>query len=481
MKLVRGMRRRLCLLLVSVLLVCSMSASAFAVEKSFTLRLEGRVDGAGAEEVNSILQDSFIRLSGQGQDGRGNLNLEVNLGGKTLLRILIQIGENKLAFSFPDVDTKRYEISAQRIVELIGSQIRTGDGVSLEELAPQMLTGPGIDEEQLAEALAPYMEILSGHFSNCVTMEENVSIRLEKLGKDTLGSLLTYEPGAAQLADVFEALADRMENDEILAQAVENLAEYIESLGGLVSVTPFYTEDPEQSAPGENFRESFQQFPRALRESADSLRKLDPDMTVLRFRIGVSEEEEAVPVPLLVKAEVFDEGASAPPAAFGFESLKEDGTSQACLYLQADDQDIVLKLENTGSASSSQGNLVLSNSGSSLFSAVYNWDLTKRSLIGAPYGTLVVTAAPMILTLITADAKQGETRHRLMITGLEDYSSDEMNGLTLDLITSEQADVEAPSGTVTDISGYDVDQLVELFGGIVEQIAGRIGEELDLM
>ena len=92
-----------------------------------------------------------------------------------------------------------------------------------------------------------------------------------------------------------------------------------------------------------------------------------------------------------------------------------------------------------------------------------------------------MTAAPMILTLITADAKQGETRHRLMITGLEDYSSDEMNGLTLDLITSEQADVEAPSGTVTDISGYDVDQLVELFGGIVEQIAGRIGEELDLM
>ena len=34
MKLVRGMRRRLCLLLVSVLLVCSMSASAFAAEST---------------------------------------------------------------------------------------------------------------------------------------------------------------------------------------------------------------------------------------------------------------------------------------------------------------------------------------------------------------------------------------------------------------------------------------------------------------
>ena len=481
MKLVQGIRRRLCLLLVSVLLVCSMSASVYAAEKSFSLRLEGQMDGEGAEEINSILKDSFIRLSGRGQDGRGVLNLNVNLGGKDLLRILIQIGENKLAFSFPDVDTKRYEISAQRIVELIGSQIRTSDGVSLEEIAPQMLTGPGIDDEQLAEAITPYMEILSEHFGNCVTMEENVPIRLERLGKDAQGSLLTYEPGAAQLADVFEALADRMENDETLAQVAQNLAEYIESMGGLVSVTPFYTEDLEEGTSGENFLESFRQFPRALREAADSLRELDPDMKVLRFRIAVPEDGEAAPVPLLVKAEVFDEGTPAPVAAIGFENLAEEGTSQACLYLSADEQDIVLRLENTGSDSSRQGNLILSNSGSSLFSAVYNWDLTKRSLIGVPYGTLVVTAAPMILTLITADAKQGETRHRLMVTGLQDYSYDSMNGLTFDLITSEQADVEAPSGTVTDISGYDVDQLVVMFGGIAEQIAERVGEELNLM
>jgi len=478
-----GIRKWICMLLALVLTVGSMAPAAVAAEKSFSLRLEAQVEGASVQEINDVLSGSSISLTGRGQDGRGILNLQVDAAGMSLFRLLLQIGENKLAFSLPDVSSKRYEISAQRLAELIGSQIRTDDGVSLEELAPQMLTGPGLEEGELEEALAPYLAMLSEHFENCVRMDENVQISQEKLGNEVAGNLLTYEPGAQQLADLFVSFAEYMETDETLARVVDTLADYVQSLGGLVEVTPFYTEDtdtdPDNAA--ENLRETFRQFPRALREAAGSLQEADPALIPIRFRVGMPVSTEEDIVPILISAELFGEAQSPAEVRFGFESFKDGQARDTCMYATDGQQELVLRMSGSGTESSRQGDLSVLLQGKTLFSTVYNWDMTKRSLIGAPYGTLVVTMAPVILTLITGDAGQGQTRHRLMVTGLEDMTFEEVSGLTVDLITSDQGEAEAPSGTVTDISGFSMDELlnlgVELAGEIAGQISGQLGLE----
>ena len=494
----KGLHKLLCMLMTALLLAGSMATAGMAAEKGFTVRLEGRVQGSEeAEMVNSLLNDSFIELAGSGREDGGILNFEIRFAGNSLLKTLLQFSEAGLAFSFPNLDEHRYEVSGEGIAELLGSVFQTQDGQPVSDILPQFLDGPGFEAGELEEALAPYVSMIGEHLQNNMKIEPDVQVNLEKLGREAQGMLAVYEPDAHQLGAFFEQLADQIDGDEKLAGVVEKLADYIRSLGSLITDSSYYnmySDISELAGAAENGSESeeeymedsrsaadeaadnltafFRDLPDVLREAAGSLAQEEEGTSFFRLSLAVPAEEGAVQIPLLIRFAAL-EGEEETPF-FDFESVAIESGRDSCLYFSDGIESVALYHTDTGSAQSKEGTMYVTSSGETLFRAVYNWDLTRRSLLGVPYGTLVVTMNPMMLALTVTDDGTGGSSHKLQLTGMEEMTYDALSGIALDLKTSGEADVEAPSGTVLDISSFSFEELADQFMPLLEKIAENL-------
>ncbi len=492
----KGLHKLLCLLMTVLLLAGSMTTAGMAAENGFTIRLEGRVQGGEeAEMVNSLLNDSFMELAVSGRDDGGILNYEICFAGKSLFKTLVQASEAGLAFSFPGLDNHRYELSGEGFADLLGSIFQTQDGQPVTEVMPQLFSGPGFDAGELEEALAPYVSLIGEHFQNNMEIEPDVQVSLEKLGKEAQGMLAVYEPDARELGAFFEQLADQVDGDEKLTGVVEKFADYIRSFGSLITDSSYYnlysdiselaggSEDGSDETDGEEYQDEirsaadeaadnlvafFRDLPDMLRETAQSLAQEEEGTGFFRLSLAVSSEENAGSIPLLIRFDVLD--GEEEMTAFDFESMGVDNGRDSCLYVSDGSQDFALHLSDNGGAQNREGTLYITASGQTLFRAVYNWDMTRRSLIGVPYGTLVITMNPMMLALTVTDDGTGGSSHKLQLTGIEQMTYDALSGIAFDLKTSGKADVEAPSGTVLDISSFSLDELGEQFAPLLEKI-----------
>ena len=81
---------------------------------------------------------------------------------------------------------------------------------------------------------------------------------------------------------------------------------------------------------------------------------------------------------------------------------------------------------------------------------------------------------PMMLALTVTDDGTGGSSHKLQLTGMEEMTYDALSGIALDLKTSGEADVEAPSGTVLDISSFSFEELADQFMPLLEKIAENL-------
>ena len=471
----------------SLLLTLSMALSAFSgavYAAGFTATLEGKVMGEGAEEINGMLEGSQIKVAGEAKEDGGVLNAEVVLGGMSIVKLLAKASSEGLQFSFPGADGNCYQISGERLLKLMQSVTSPAGGSPLG-IDSQAFIPPEIDPAKYSEAFGPYMQIFSEHIAANVQTTEDAQIELPRLARAyegtapvVTGMLAVYQPDAQALASLFEALADQADGDEAMLQIIESWAEYIRGFKTLVSSVSGVTGSSPDEVPLDQAADSmvsfFQALPSQLREAAESLKEEGMPEEALKLTVGVDSAGSGLPVIL----EAAIKESENETVVFGLQMLFDETGKNIALYGATESEyseEYMLMIKDQSSGAQARGQVILYVSGAPMGSIEYMLDLTNSSMIGFPYGTCLLSFGPVSLRLTTSDAEngpEGASTHELYINGLGMLTGDQsLDGVDLFLTVSPEAQVEEPSGTITDISDYDMEQLMEVFSGIAGSIA----------
>ena len=462
--------KKLMAMLLTLCMLCMGVFTANVFAAGFNAKVTVSAQGEAAEGIAPMLENSFFQLSGdQGADG-SILNAQLSLSGMDLLRLLLQLKEDSLIVSLPQASETSYSISAQRLQELLGEflnmiQEQSGGTLSLDGIAQQLegLGGLNVSSDEITAAIAPYMQLLSDFITENTQMEENATVELENLGQTVEGvSLAVCQPTDEALVNLFNALADQMENDENLDKVVNAIADYIRSMSSV-----FEMADPGSGATADesanSLISSYEEIPGQLREAAASITENGLNGTIT---LTVANAQDGI---VKVRFEAVKDGEETPDMAMGFETCKDEtGAARVCLYMDNMGQSMKLLTTNTNSGNQVVGTVSLQIDGAEMLNVVYNWDLSQTSMMMVPYGTCVISFQGMSLSLIvTADGNGGDN-HTIQLSGASDMTGG-IDSISINLNTSKDAQVEAPSGEIVDISGYSMDELV----GLVQELAGN--------
>ena len=316
------------LLCVSVLLMSLSAAAVPARKKPMQLTLTVSVSGTEMELYNSILEEAQIRLLfGQSGSGNGLVNAMLTLSGKDLFSCLLELMDEKLAFSFPLAEDARYEMKFEKLIELLGIDELLGlsspdslspaspgesqgqpdsDSPAVPGISGVQALPPAISAEEYLTVLSPYISVIADHLSQCVTSRDKM-IMLDRLDRAERGTLYTCTPDAGTLADILNELADLMEKDEQLDDFVEQWITYIdevENVGSITGVTSMSVEMKPEGNRAELAGDVFKRIPGSRVDSPFWEPPVAPG----------KETQPAYP---------YNNGDAVPAPSYGEESLKD--------------------------------------------------------------------------------------------------------------------------------------------------------------
>ena len=448
--------KRIGKLLAMLLVLCMFCTSAFAGEaaatEGFELKVTASLEGSEAEQAGQFLANSFIKLAAVS----GIFDAQVNFAGMDLLRLLAQTDGDNLTVAMPNVSENSYTISAQRVQELFGEvlemisgQLEQG-GISMDQL--QDLSAPGFDQEEVTAAVAPYMQIFQQFIQENMQAASS-AITLEKLGRTIEnGTLMTVEPDAEAFCGLFTALADQLEKADGITS----------SLGAAEQ-----TDSMELDEAADQLEQGFAQLPSVLRQTVEQIQQNGMGGKLI-LSIGLEGDNL-----VLIRLDVTNEGETEPAVCMGMETYTEEtGMISVALFSDVDGEAYVLLATASQAGGTVTGTLQVSYNGAQMINVVYNWDLTRQSMLMIPYGTCVVTMQGLTLTLVVSDDGAGGNNHMLRLDGLEAMMGEGISAAVVNVNTSTNAEAEAPSGENIDISGYTLEELT----GLAEELAGKYEE-----
>ena len=479
-----------CLLALCLLLACLASGTAFAAEEQtqgvLDLRLTASVEGEDAQEINSVLDSSAIDIAiGADMAGDPVVNVKADGMGMMLFRLLLKIGmkDGTIAFALPDVDGNLYSANLPQMVQNLNveEQLNSIFGDAADQLTA-VSEYPQISAEEYQAAFAPYLQIIGDTASANMTMEENQEIAFKSLSGTAVCDVTVIEPTEEDLINMLEAMADQAEGDAALKNVVVQWADYIRKLEPVLEMTGSSGEEVSADEAADALVQGVDQLPALLRQGAEYIRTEGLNGVQFRFKAAVSPE--GVPKQLTAYA-----GNEEEAYEIGFEYLPEIGNTSWAVYMEQSEygETTMYDLKFSGNSGNDSGllsgtlsaNVTMGDQKMTVADLTYNWNLNNLSVIMVPYGTAILSVsdgyqmARVILT-VGQGAEEGDD-HTLYVTGLDTFTGDSsLTGMKINLHASRQAEVEAPSGTFTDISGYTVEQLGELFTELGNKIVSSL-------
>ena len=458
------LRMLLCAVMTCMLMTgCLMSA--YAAGDGIAFDLSASVTGDDAESINPLLSTAGINITAGTEGENLRLSVKASALGMDLVRSLLEITSDKIAFAFPDIDQSRYEYSTDKLMELIQEspygQILQG------AYGGNQLQGPQIDPEAYIEVLTPYANYLGSFILKRVQIEENAVIAMERLGKEANGSIATLEPTAEDLAELFGTLADMIEQDEALAGIVEQWALSLENIdpATLSAINSILTPELEPEAAAQEIRSAFSQLPENLRETSRMLSENGMQGIVIRLTAAFDES-----MPLKVSFYIENTEISE-YYEFGFEDAPSETGADLILYMENQDEKYGLRVNGTNTTGTIS---VLVNSTPAAV-LTYAFDPAKRSYLGMPSGTCVLNVMGLNIMLIISEGTEEGGDYILQFNGLENvYYSTDVTGLTVKLHIGPSEVPEAPSGTTVDISDYGPEELAQLFQKLANAMADKL-------
>ena len=233
-----------------MLLVCfALSGAAEEAEtnSSKTIRIEG-----GSYSNQTLIPDKegrsvYLRTGSAGKDSLFNISLTDQDQTVWDLRILWNKAEIAFCYGSEENPSKLYRLALSQAEEQTeelteGQEEEITEAESLEEeiteaesSEEEITEAESLEEEQteaefpavetnavrseMQELLAPYGQMIAEHWQECTEVSENQSVILRTLDRTVSEcTLYRYQPSAAQVEAFLNALADRLETDEVLKQ-----------------------------------------------------------------------------------------------------------------------------------------------------------------------------------------------------------------------------------------------------------------------
>ncbi len=395
--------------------------------------------GTDVDLISGIVNDLDLSVRTDASGDSFLLNLDAAISGQEALRALLEITPEKLAFSLPDIENVRYEYDLQKLLPVL---MQAYD--SYQFRTPEELAGPlsGIEADitmdEVTQALWPYVEYLGGELQSATTTQTGV-IELEQLGKTADGTIMTCEPGAGELAAIFNGLADRIENDEQLKALVDKVCASVinpQGLGGvLLNSSASYGADMDLEEIASQLQAGYSELPSILREAAQEVSQQGLGGAYVRLIIGQGQYS---PCKYLLQAgsaemgDVFKAGLELDP----------DGTGLGA-FMETQDQDLAFTFD----ALDSEG-----------FSTTM-------------MATVKVNKVPVLILTFVTDPENGFSEE----FPLRSVSADIMGiGLSVTADTSHAA--EKPAGEVVDLTDYEPEDILEVLQSLGEKIVSGLPE-----
>ena len=478
-------------LLAALLVICLLAAGALSClamaqeqeEKSkpagLELELSGSVQGGAEEEeaVSRILGESRLTLKVQTGPEATLVNLGLDRQETRVVSLLVGFAGGKVSFSLPGVSEKCYEFDPAALASsidlegLIGEMIASG-AFSVPDAG--MLAGPEMDSEEVMQVLLPYFEMISGHVVSHMTQEETV-VELQQLGEQMDGTVYTWQPDEEELTGLLNDLADRIEEDEKLADMIEKTAAYLRSLQGILTVTGTDDDQMDAEEAADSLEQAFTDLPSGMRELARVLEEEGLGEAVIRFTSSVCGGQ-------VVKPTAFA-GEELQSVEAVLERMTGEQEERLCLYFANKDGEheeayrIPAVYGMDGSQIYTRAALEYRQGEETATAALLDsrWDLKKQSEIELPYGALTVDTPQGSFELSVKESDRGGTDHQVSLHAPEGLpGSGAPAGWTICLRSEAGIEPEQPRGEAEDISHYSLEDL----GGLLQELGIGLGTSL---
>ena len=232
-------------------------------------------------------------------------------------------------------------------------------------------------------------------------------------------------------------------------------------------------EDPAGMA--DQLEDGWEKLPGQLRDAAKSLREEGMGDISLTLQWGAASGRQS--------ATLFNLFFGSPSAFYkiGYESTKEGAQSFTDLFFETEDPMAALELSvnNSRNGKISNGVMTFMAGGSVIGSVSYNWDSSRRSELGAPFGTAMLSFGGATALFLVSENNVDGTDHMLRFSGLDRITGDpSFTGFSLTVNSQKGVSLEKPSGTVQDLSDYSLEELQTLGTELVNKITQTFFEVL---
>lgn len=376
------------------------------------------------------------------------INIGMDYMGIKMEVVTLTAEDGRIGFYAPLLDNHYYVMEQEALLGLLADA-----GLDVNKVEEEQKTSLE-NVLKMGTMISKYSNILLS-----VVTDDNVTMEKQTLsinGAEQEYRVYTFRPGARELEDMFTKLLTELKADEELKELCYN------SYTGPGTLTTFYGADLEYDRYFSGGIPSYAEFEsdwnqmmdEALEGAADLARRIaeagfswsaaTDGRRIYRQRLAVDAGE-------LVVYESAGNGKES-----RYDALRlADGEDSAAFYN-----------EFTNSKNEIEGRFSMEISGKEQLSLDYGWNMNERSGLGIPLGRSVLTMDGERIELAVTRNEAGGIDHTLFAS---DYGSTPL----LTVTTSEQpSTARAPRATPVDLSGYTLEELMELWSDILSGASG---------
>ena len=400
--------------------------------------------------VTAVTKDSSIGLKVDASGSSVLANVDLNLMGSPVLDGIFTYDGGTVGFYLPALDDTYYTADLSAMLQKQGMDVDLSK-VSIPEFS-------GAEWTEIATDYAGI--ICSAVNDDNVTKEKKTDFTLERLEADYTGTVYTCDPTAEDIQKMLEDLADHLEEDEKLKEAVCNIAdpEVVNMFARASGNTGFDFES-----------ELDEQLKKAAQELRDGAEEAGKELDEQEFTWTLSvAEDRAKEIRFANKDGVL--------LVIEMDGDPEKEYSQAVWSEMTEDIDTVSSYTKDGSMYTGDATTKTTEGD---VKVTFEYDKEKKSVFGSNYGTYDVTMDALSGTTVhfeVAESENGGADHILRMDNLSSLSEGYVSSGTLTINATESSTAEAPASSVRtqDITNWSTDQLEALLENMARSLEQNV-------
>lgn len=405
----------------------------------------------GGSQYNTYLNGSSVVLKADMNQKHSILNAELNLMGSPVLSGTLTYESGVLGLYLPEGDQNYYVMDLNQVLTRYG----------YDEVDWSALQMPEFSGKEWRSLFESYLELVYTVVTkDSVQLEKNQEYTLPGLNERYTGNVYTFTPTAKDVEAMVLKLADKLEQDQTLRKLILELynVQALEAAFGSYMTQGMSLE--------EELDEAFQEAAQELRDDAAEMAQDIEDAGLIWTLYTQGKEVRMIVIT-----------ARGSDSQIVWERTGSDNGQRVDLFYGEDgDGDYAFSIKNTfekkGSTYTGTVELVGDYS-SDVMSCSYSIDTSKRSPLGAYYGTyelMVEGYEDVSIKLETKKGEQGGTDHVITVAGDPSVFDYQCDSVTLTINATDKSTAQKPSAAPVDISAYTEQEL--------EVLAGQIGSKL---